>query len=435
MKRERSWISVIVLAVAVVVASITQWPARAVADAPRTISHQGYITDQNGKPVHTLPGTISMRFAIYNVPDGGTALWSQTLDVALDMGRYNAILGPFPTTLIFDEPYYLGIAVGQDPEMIPRQPFTSVAYALNLGSQAPLESLLEPIQPVLAAFALGSVRIEGLQGESVTNCSLKEFELYGLSLGVQRKLSSAGGGFISTTVFSHLVLSLVNSQYVGSVFQSFAQGDVIKEVVVSLYEHNPENNPCIPMLKLTHATIRRITNRQSTDSAKPFLDVAFDFQRIEFEWNTKTSQNESQYDLLQQTGFSCPLIDPLIFVVSPPAGFPFEHDEFLAKSFAFNVQREASGEMDKRVQVRAGFFPESPCFFGHTALGIQKKTVGIDYYSSDQPGDPRILVQRFTLEDAVISKFQIYSLSQGGLEQVLDFSFKVIDVDTPAPPP
>ena len=102
------------------------------AQIPPKINHQGYLTSAAGVPVN---GTVQMVFAIYDVPTGGSALWTEAHNVVVSRGVYNVILGegtpPNPINLAFDIPYYLGVQVGTDSEMTPRKPLTSVGYAFR----------------------------------------------------------------------------------------------------------------------------------------------------------------------------------------------------------------------------------------------------------------------------------------------------------------
>ena len=96
---------------------------------PQKINYQGYLTDSQGVPVH---GSVTMAFALYTQASGGIALWTETQNVAVTNGVYNIDLGDVtPINLAFDTQYYLGIKVGADPEMTPRQPLTSVPYAFR----------------------------------------------------------------------------------------------------------------------------------------------------------------------------------------------------------------------------------------------------------------------------------------------------------------
>jgi len=96
---------------------------------PQTINYQGYLTDSGGTPIN---GTVQMLFSIYDVSSGGTALWIENQTVNVNNGIYSVVLGETtPINLAFDTQYYLGVVVGGDPEMTPRQALTSVPYAFS----------------------------------------------------------------------------------------------------------------------------------------------------------------------------------------------------------------------------------------------------------------------------------------------------------------
>ena len=101
---------------------------------PQTINYQGYLTDKTtGDPINN--SALEITFSIYDVDIGGAALWWQTQTVQVNQGVYNVVLGGGttrkPIDLTFDRQYYLGVKVGADSEMDPRQPLTSAPYALN----------------------------------------------------------------------------------------------------------------------------------------------------------------------------------------------------------------------------------------------------------------------------------------------------------------
>jgi hypothetical protein len=104
-------------------------PAKAHADVPQKITYQGYLTDPHGIPIDD---TVSIAFSMYPQASGGTALWTETQTVTVTDGEFSTNLGDTnPMNLPFDIPYYLGITVGSDSEMTPRQPLTSVGYAFR----------------------------------------------------------------------------------------------------------------------------------------------------------------------------------------------------------------------------------------------------------------------------------------------------------------
>ncbi len=100
------------------------------AAIPDTINYQGYLIDTvSGLPVNSA---VAMTFSLYNVETGGTALWTENQTVSVIAGIYSVELGAVtPLTLPFDNPYWLGVKVGADPEMTPRFPLTSVGYAFS----------------------------------------------------------------------------------------------------------------------------------------------------------------------------------------------------------------------------------------------------------------------------------------------------------------
>ena len=93
-----------------------------------SISYQGRLADTAGEP---LSGTYTMTFRLYGVVSGGTVLDTDTHSVEVTEGLFN-------TAVDFDQEYFdgralwIGITVGIDPEMSPRQELRSVPYALSL---------------------------------------------------------------------------------------------------------------------------------------------------------------------------------------------------------------------------------------------------------------------------------------------------------------
>ncbi|UCF64286.1 MAG: hypothetical protein JSW33_00220 [bacterium] len=115
---------------------------------PRQMNYQGYLTDNNNNPV---TGNLMLRFTIYDALVSGTNLWyEEHPNVALIDGVFRVVLGNTnPLDLPFDKPYWLGIRVGNDPEMQPRVALSSVGYSLN------------------------SLRAEGVKDSSVTTESIQ----------------------------------------------------------------------------------------------------------------------------------------------------------------------------------------------------------------------------------------------------------------------
>jgi hypothetical protein len=106
------------------------WSAPAGAVVPQLLTEQGRLTDTSGNP---LTGNVTLKFAIYAAPSGGSALWSETQTATLDSGFFSLQLGEvtaLPSSVFDGTTRYLGVTVNNDPEMTPRESMTSVPYAL-----------------------------------------------------------------------------------------------------------------------------------------------------------------------------------------------------------------------------------------------------------------------------------------------------------------
>ncbi|MBP7428592.1 MAG: tail fiber protein [Candidatus Hydrogenedentes bacterium] len=132
---KRSMLMVVVLCVAGMMAG-AQEP---VTSVPPYINYQGLITDSAGNPVTSTSANLSFR--IYTQLEGGTAVWGPQAidDVPLANGYFNVILGPNDSSnrlilAVFGQPaLYLGIKVGDMPEIAPRQRILSVPFAASAG--------------------------------------------------------------------------------------------------------------------------------------------------------------------------------------------------------------------------------------------------------------------------------------------------------------
>jgi hypothetical protein len=77
-------------------------------------------------------GSYSVTFTIYDAATGGNNLWTETQSVTTAGGLFTVLLGlanPVPDSAFQDTSRHLGVKVGADPEMTPRQKLTSVGYA------------------------------------------------------------------------------------------------------------------------------------------------------------------------------------------------------------------------------------------------------------------------------------------------------------------
>ena len=103
---------------------------------PGVISYQATLTDANGKP---LSGNLNLTFGLYATPTGSTALWTETRSganaVPVDAGLFNVMLGsltPIPSDVWSNDILYLGVQVGSDTEMTPREVVGAVPMAMTV---------------------------------------------------------------------------------------------------------------------------------------------------------------------------------------------------------------------------------------------------------------------------------------------------------------
>jgi len=100
------------------------------ASVTDSINYQGRLTDSSVSP---LTGTYTMTFGLYNVSTGGTALATDMHDVDVTDGLFNTHIDfGFGTNYFDGRELWLGVAVGTDSEMTPRQELRPVPYALSL---------------------------------------------------------------------------------------------------------------------------------------------------------------------------------------------------------------------------------------------------------------------------------------------------------------
>ncbi len=106
-------------------------------NAQAKLSIQGILKKVDGSAL--IDGDYNLKFRIYNVEAGGTALWTETQTIALSGGVYSAILGEVtPLNIPFDQPYWVGVSVGSAIEMQPRIALTSAPYAISIIGQTNL---------------------------------------------------------------------------------------------------------------------------------------------------------------------------------------------------------------------------------------------------------------------------------------------------------
>jgi uncharacterized protein (TIGR02145 family) len=94
----------------------------------KKLSFQGILRNSQGQVIQN--GTYQFTFKIYNVVQGGVALWSESKSINIVNGIINTNLGDVnKLELPFDTSYWLGIQVGTDTqELSPRRELTGAIY-------------------------------------------------------------------------------------------------------------------------------------------------------------------------------------------------------------------------------------------------------------------------------------------------------------------
>ncbi len=126
--------------------------ASAWADVPGTMTFQGILTDDQGQPLNE---TLSVTLKLYDAANGGNSLWTETQNAEVNQGYLSLHLGdtnPLDAN-IFDgqTELYLGVTIGEDEEMSPRQPISSVPYATRAST----------VEQVTGAITPSSVSVNG----------------------------------------------------------------------------------------------------------------------------------------------------------------------------------------------------------------------------------------------------------------------------------
>ncbi len=161
---KRSVIAKLVFAALFAVGAAT-FAGSGAATVPAGLTQQGRLFDKNGKPV---TGPINFAFSIYADAEGGTALWTEKQEIALDEGYFSARLGDdaenaFPANLFSGSALYLGIQVSGDPEMTPRQRIGSVPYAFLADRATVATNVTGAITP--SSVSVGGVDVIDNQGK------------------------------------------------------------------------------------------------------------------------------------------------------------------------------------------------------------------------------------------------------------------------------
>lgn len=160
------------LSVFLICTVLTTHPAQ--GQIPRFISYQGVAYNEGKVPV--ADGDHSYSLVLYPSESGGTPLYTQGGTVRTADGYVALMIGPLPSALPFDAPYWLGISLDGGLETNAMVQLTASPYALNAVHAGTADSalyakrLVEGAPGVVSAVngQSGAVSIVGSGKTSVT---------------------------------------------------------------------------------------------------------------------------------------------------------------------------------------------------------------------------------------------------------------------------
>lgn len=134
-------------------------PDEALAQVPRRIAYQGFLANAAGVPVNApASAPLTMVFRLYHFSLGGSAIHEETQQVTVTEGVFNVHLGDAALLEApFDTGYWLGVTVGMDAEMTPRQPLAASPYALRAAS-------LDSTATIAASQITGTIALTSATG-------------------------------------------------------------------------------------------------------------------------------------------------------------------------------------------------------------------------------------------------------------------------------
>ena len=123
MRRQRLYLGVLLAVVALSSGVLAGTPTS-------VINYQGMLTDGGGNPIS---GNVDLTARIYTTDAGGVPLFAEThSSVLVTDGIFNVLLGShtaLSASVFENKPLFLGVEVGHDGEMTPRQQLAMVPYA------------------------------------------------------------------------------------------------------------------------------------------------------------------------------------------------------------------------------------------------------------------------------------------------------------------
>ena len=244
---------------------------------PRTISYQGVLTDTSG---NTKPdGSYSFTFSLYETASGGSPIWSEIKTLNVKKGLFSTALGDqtiFPDSLKFDNPYWLGIKVANEPELTPRIALTSAGYsftsdmALNIADGKVVKSI-NNLKDNVTIEGSGGTEVNTSGNKITVSSNAPEVYTMDISGMTWTQVGSNSSGYLSLTLSAPNVLT----------------SDVVNNWVILVYVHSTDFNNWALVPYYTERNIRvtaevnigSITLKRDQDGA-PYTQSNFSTLRL-----------------------------------------------------------------------------------------------------------------------------------------------------------
>lgn len=113
-------------------------------------SYQGRLLDDNGRPVPD--GDYEMKYSLYQVSAGGTAVYSDTQTIPIKDGLFTTAIGPSPDMdpQLFAQPVWMEVAI-EGETLTPRQRLQGSPFAFSLAPGAVVQGE-EPLDRTFGGF-------------------------------------------------------------------------------------------------------------------------------------------------------------------------------------------------------------------------------------------------------------------------------------------
>lgn len=196
-----------------------------ITSSTTTISYQGRLADSNSNPITT---NVAMQFHLYSSNIGGAPLWSETqAAVPVENGLFHVLLGSVNpvqiSTLASNSTLWLGITVGADSEMTPREQIASAPYAMMASSVldgsitnskiADGAVTANKLAPGVIEIPDGSITTAKLADASVSSRKFSPTQAYYNQVVTAGSTSSSTPGDLNDTIDS-IPLTLETDQWV-----------------------------------------------------------------------------------------------------------------------------------------------------------------------------------------------------------------------------